>query len=72
MSDHTKRKVFGAVKLVGGVARMASGVATGCGVGILGSFMKHHGMRVAAAKLANYSINGGKEMFKSGLADLRE
>ena len=36
-----------------------------------GLLYEHHGMRVAAAKLANYSINGGKEMFKSGLRDLR-
>ena len=72
MSDQTKLKVLGAVKVLGGLARITSGVLTGCGGGIVGSYMKHHGMKVAAGRLANYSIEGGKKMLQSGWKELHE
>ena len=71
MDDTTKRKLLAAGKVIGGSARIVSGVATAFGVGLLGSFLRHHHMQRMAPQVARLSVEGGRKMLESGWAELR-
>jgi hypothetical protein len=69
MSELNKEKLLAAAKIGIGMARMASAVATASGVGVVGGFLRHHGMTRAATPLARRAFLGGKDMFVQGLTD---
>jgi len=71
MDDITKRKLLAAGKVIGGTARIASGVATAFGVGLVGSFLKSHKMRTTAIQVARFSLEGGKKMLQNGLNEFK-
>ena len=71
MFNITKEQAGGAVLVGLGAARMASGVMTGLGLGIVGGMLRHHHMMVGAKRIGLLSIEGGKNMVDEGLRDLR-
>jgi hypothetical protein len=71
MDQKTKKTLIGTGKVIGGTARMISGVATATGVGLLGSFLRARHMQITAMRLGQLSFNGGKEMLKQGMKDLK-
>jgi hypothetical protein len=71
MEDITKDKIIANAKIGVGILRIGSGVATGCGVGLLGGFFRHRQMMDVARRIAVHSIKGGKAMLDEGLAERR-
>lgn len=71
MTDLEKRKLIARAKIGFGAARMASGIATGCGVGIVGTALRQRHMMELARRIAVVSIKGGKAMFDEGQAELK-
>jgi hypothetical protein len=69
MDSITKKKVIADAKIGFGVLRIGSGVATACGVGVLGSVLRQHHMMEVARRIAVMSIKGGKAMLDEGLAE---
>ena len=71
MTNISQDKIIANVKIGVGVLRIGSGVATACGVGILGGFLRQHHMMSVARRIAVESIKGGKAMLDEGLAERR-
>lgn len=71
MEHITKQKIIANAKIGVGALRIGSGVATACGVGILGGFLRHHHMMSLARRIAVASVQGGKAMLDEGLAERR-
>ncbi|HVS70818.1 MAG TPA: hypothetical protein VHQ47_06160 [Phycisphaerae bacterium] len=70
MEDQTKRKLVATGKVVGGALRVASGVATGIGVGLVGRYLKVRHMQKPAGAIGWFSIAGGAKMLSSGWKEL--
>jgi hypothetical protein len=70
--DAKKKKELRAMgKMALGGARIASGIATVTGKGILGGYFRRHGQMTQAGFIGRGSIQGGYKMFKQGLAEWR-
>ena len=65
-----KDKMVAAGKVALGAARIASGIATATGHGLIGSYCKSHHQMGVAARLAKSSVEGGSEMIRDGWRDL--
>lgn len=67
-----KDKVEAAGKVAIGVARIASGVVTATGHGLIGGYCKSHHQMGLAARVAKSSIEGGSRMIKEGWKELND
>lgn len=67
MDNIDKAKLDAAAKMAVGAARVASGVMTAAGHGMLGSFLKSHHMTRQAMMLGKMSVEGGARQFSEGL-----
>lgn len=57
-------------KIVFGSAKMASGLATGAGKGLVGSYCKSHHLTSAGIQLARYSLQSGRKLIEEGWSEL--
>lgn len=71
MENFSKQQLVANVKIGVGILRIGSGVATACGVGVLGGVLRQHHMMEVARRIAVISIKGGKAMLDEGLAERR-
>ncbi len=71
MDDISKQKLSAATKMAFGAARVASGVLTATGHGLIGSFLKSHHMTRQAVILGKMSVEGGSKHFTEGLQEWR-
>mgnify|MGYP001605537185 CR=1 FL=1 len=71
MTQENRRKLKAVGKIAVGAVRMASGVATAFGVGLLGSFLRTNISPIVRQQIGKLSIQGGKKMFDEGCAELR-
>ncbi len=67
----TKREALAVAKIGLGSARVASGVLTALGKGVLGTYCRNHRMTRAGIELGKYSIKGGTKMVQDGLREWR-
>lgn len=67
--DEMKRKVMAAGKVALGVGRIAGGVVTATGHGILGGFLRSHHMTRAALQVGKAGVEGGAKMVKEGMKE---
>jgi hypothetical protein len=72
MQDRTKTKMVAAGKVGIGVIRMASGGLTAVGLGVFGTFLRHHKMMQLANRIGHMSFEGGSKMFEEGCAEFRQ
>ena len=66
MNEH---KLKAAGKMAFGAARIASGLATAGGKGLIGGYCRNHGLVSAAYRLAQSSVNAGTAMLEEGWAE---
>lgn len=69
MDETAKKRAMAAAKVAAGAARIASGVVTATGHGLLGSYLKSHHMTHAAVRIGRMSVDGGLKTLKEGLED---
>lgn len=69
MDTMTQHKLKAAGKMAFGAARIASGLATATGHGLIGAYCQKHNAMHAAYRLAKGSIERGTALFNEGLAD---
>ena len=69
MDEVTQHKLKAAGKMAFGAARIAGGLATATGHGLIGAYCRKHHLMHAAFRLAKGSIEGGTAMVKDGLAE---
>lgn len=73
--DQTKDKLMNeeklkaAGKMAFGAARIASGLATAGGKGLIGGYCRNHGLMSAAYRLAQSSVSAGTAMLEAGWAE---
>lgn len=67
--DNDKLKAAGKIAL--GTARMAGGVATFFGYGLLGALLRSPGHMQACHRIGTMSFKGGMEMFQEGCRELK-
>lgn len=72
MDAMTEKKLKAAGKVALGAARIASGIATATGHGLLGSMLRQRHMLMQAAHLGRASAEGGLNMLKQGMAEWQE
>ena len=69
MDAITQNKLKAAAKMAFGAARIASGLATATGHGLIGAYCQKHNAMPTAYQLAKGSIERGTALFNEGLAD---
>jgi len=69
MDESTKKRMLAAGKIAFGVARVAGGIATATGHGLLGGFMKSHHMTSQALRLGQMGVKAGMKTVDEGLDD---
>lgn len=69
MDATTQHKLKAAGKMAFGVARIASGLATAGGKGLIGGYCRNHGLMSAAYRLAQSSVSAGTAMLEAGWAE---
>ncbi len=72
MEDDVKRKALAVGKIAFGAVRMAGGITTGFGGGLIGSVLHAHGLTGAASTLARKSIVAGMDMLEDGVDELKK
>lgn len=68
----TKQTAVGLTKIGVGSLRIASGVLTVAGKGLLGAYLKRHDLHSVAVRIAGESIKGGLAMCRDGVQELRK
>lgn len=63
-------KLLSVGKMAVGAARIASGIATATGHGLVGAYCRNHHMMAMASRIAKSSCEGGAKMFKEGAREL--
>ena len=71
MTQQTKKQLKAVGKMAFGTAKMASGVATGLGVGLLGGFLRAQNQPWVRHRIGALSFQGGLKMFSEGLKALK-
>lgn len=66
MDNETERKLKATGKIAYGAVRIAAGIATATGHGLLGSFCKSHHMMNAAARIGTAGVKAGMEAIEDG------
>ena len=72
MNNSTKAKLKAAGKIALGVFRIASGIVTGTGHGLIGAYCKKHHMIGKAVLLGKAGIEGGGKMLGEGVEDWKK
>lgn len=72
MTDNERKKLEAAGKIAFGTLRVASGVVTGCGYGLIGAMCRSHHHMLTAHGIAKRSIEAGAETFNEGLAEWKD
>lgn len=72
MDESTKNKMMAAGKMAFGLSRMASGIATAGGVGLIGAFLNAHHMKGAAMRLGVLSWQAGMKDLEKGWSEFKE
>lgn len=67
--EELKKKALAAGKVALGVGRIASGIVTATGHGLVGGFLKSHHMTQAAVRLGKAGVEGGAKMVKEGMKE---
>lgn len=68
----TKQTASGLTKIGFGSLRIASGILTVAGKGLLGGYLKRHDLHSVAIRVAGESIKGGFAMCRDGVEELRK
>ena len=71
MTANEKKRLKAAGKIGFGVARMATGVATFLGYGLLGGFLRRPGQMQACHQVGMLALKTGKELFDEGCRELK-
>jgi hypothetical protein len=72
MDDITKSKLIAAGKIALGSARMASGLLTATGHGLIGAACRRHHMMRQAFHIGRMSMMGGRHQLDEGLAEWKK
>lgn len=72
MEKITEQKIIAGAKIAFGTVRIGGAIATACGVGIVGGFLRHRHMGPIAARIAKIGFEGGKGMLDEGLAEWKQ
>jgi hypothetical protein len=72
MKEKTKKELMAIGKIALGGARIASGIATAAGKGLLGAYCKNHHLKQAGMMMARSSVHGGMKMIGDGMKELKQ
>jgi hypothetical protein len=66
MNERTKRELLAVGKMALGSARIASGIATAVGKGLVGTYCGNHNLTRVGMTVARLSMKGGAKQFEEG------
>jgi len=69
MDDVNKRKWLAVGKMALGAGRVASGIATATGHGLVGAALSRHHLTLVGVRLGKSSVEGGLKTLNEGLDD---
>jgi hypothetical protein len=72
MDDTTQKKLKAAGKVAWGAARIASGIATATGHGLLGAICRQHHVMHSALRYGQHSAESGLKTLKAGVAEWQD
>lgn len=70
MKQQTKKQLKAVGKIALGAVKMASGVATTLGHGLLGGYLRAHSQPWVRYRLGKIGLQSGLDMFNDGLKEL--
>ena len=70
MNERTRQELLAVGKIALGSVRIASGIATALGKGLLGTYCRNHHLTQVGIRIAQSSIKGGAQMIEDGWREL--